>query len=334
MTTQQSIVLVQSPIIEHKLKELGKEVTRRIDELNLENQIVSEDVISDIKKLRADLNKEARLFEDQRKAIKKSIMQPFDEFEELYKEEIINKYKSADAILREKISTYEDKLKQDKEEELKNYFNEMVEFENLDWLTFDKINLNITLTASLKSYKEQIKSFVDKVIQDLELIDSESDKDSVAEMLVEYKQSLNVSSAMTNVRARRQKAKEEKERLLFDRTEKRKEKLLNIAFVSNSLTRTLNWIHDENVMIKLSDVEQLSDEEFNSKLMAFEKKHQEKQQSLIGVKAPTIAKPEPKKEEVKQEEILEASFTVKGTYAELMRLSEFLKSNNYKYENI
>lgn len=334
MTTQQSIVLVQSPIIEHKLKELGKEVTRRIDELNLENQIVSEDVISDIKKLRADLNKEARLFEDQRKAIKKSIMQPFDEFEELYKEEIINKYKSADGILREKISTYEDKLKQDKEEELRNYFNEMIEFENLDWLTFDKVNLNITLTASLKSYKEQIKSFVDKVIQDLELIDSESDKDSVAEMLVEYKQSLNVSSAMTNVRARRLKAKEEKERRLFDRTEKRKEKLLNIAFVSNSLTRTLNWIHDENVMIKLSDVEQLSDEEFNSQLMAFEKKHQEKQQSLIGVKAPTIVQPEPKKEEVKQEEILEASFTVKGTYAELMRLSEFLKSNNYQYENI
>ena len=67
----------------------------------------------------------------------------------------------------------------------------------------------------MKSLKEQAKAFIDKVVDDLKLIDTQEHK---AEILVEYKQSLNVSTAITTV-SNRFKAIEE---------EKKKEKVVHI----------------------------------------------------------------------------------------------------------
>ena len=81
----EQIKLVQMPVIQHKLVEVGKEVKRRIEELNLPNLIATEDTIQSLKTLRADLNKEAKEFEDSRKMIKTKINEPYDEFEQVYK---------------------------------------------------------------------------------------------------------------------------------------------------------------------------------------------------------------------------------------------------------
>ena len=52
------------------------------------------------------------------------------------------------------------------------------------------------MSASNKSLKEQAKEFIDKVSDDLALIDSQEHKE---EILIEYKKSLNVSLAITTV---------------------------------------------------------------------------------------------------------------------------------------
>ena len=65
----------------------------------------------------------------------------------------------------------------------------------------------MTLTASKKSLKEQAKDFIDKIVEDLKLINTEEYK---TEILVEYKQSLNVSQAITSVRNRNKAIEEEK----------------------------------------------------------------------------------------------------------------------------
>lgn len=59
----------------------------------------------------------------------------------------------------------------------------------------------------MKSLKEQAKQFIDKIVDDLKLIETQEHK---AEILVEYKQTLNVAQAITTVTNRFKAIEEEK----------------------------------------------------------------------------------------------------------------------------
>lgn len=59
----------------------------------------------------------------------------------------------------------------------------------------------------MKSLKEQAKAFIDKIVDDLNLIKTQEHK---AEILVEYKQTLNVAQAITIVINRFKAIEEEK----------------------------------------------------------------------------------------------------------------------------
>ena len=102
------ITLVQSPIIAHKLQEAGKSVSKGIEELELDKQVATVDTVKSLKEVRAELNKELADFENQRKAIKEGVNNPYNEFENLYKTEISDKYKSAIDTLKDKIASVED----------------------------------------------------------------------------------------------------------------------------------------------------------------------------------------------------------------------------------
>ena len=205
------IVIKQLPVIEEQLKVVSTEIDKKVNEaLNL---VCTEETVKAVKDVRAILNKESKEFEDKRKQVKAEVMKPYEEFEKIYKENISHKYKTADAELKNKIDSVENELKANKKEEVESYFNEYLNLNNIDFVTFERANINITLSASMKSLKEQAKNFIDKIADDLQLIDTQEHK---AETLVEYKQSLNVSNAITTVTNRfkaieEEKAKKEKE---------------------------------------------------------------------------------------------------------------------------
>ena len=90
---QDSIQLIQKPVIQHEMARVGKSVTERLNALNIEGQVATEATVKSLKELRADLNKELAEFELQRKAIKEAVMNPYSEFEATYKIEISEKYK-------------------------------------------------------------------------------------------------------------------------------------------------------------------------------------------------------------------------------------------------
>ena len=71
--------------------------------------------------------------------------------------------------------------------------------------------INVTLSASLKSLKEQAKLFIDTVEGDLRLIDTQEYK---TEILVEYKKSLDVSDAITTVVDRHKEIEVEKAKVV------------------------------------------------------------------------------------------------------------------------
>jgi len=329
----QEITLIQSPIIKHSLEEIGKSVTERLAALNIENQVATDETVTALKKMRAELNSEAKQFDEQRKGIKKAILLPYEDFEAVYKLEISDKYANADNLLKSKISEFEMKIKTEKRNNLQAFFAELTEHEGIEWLTFDRWGVEIGLSTTEKKYKEMILEFVSNVVDDLELINSE---EHAAEMIIEYKKTLNASAAITGVRQRKEQEKLEKERLLNQRTSSRIAQLHKITFVYSDIANAYYFVQDNTVSISLNDVETLENDEWNKRYVNFEATfaHYNKkpeQPEIFKTAAPVIV---PQIAEQPKEEIHQAKFCVEGTMSELMKLKEFLVSNNYKYQNI
>ena len=122
--------------------------------------------------------------------VKEQVLKPYNDFENVYKECISDKFRNADIILKGKIDNVENELKSKKEKEIKEYFEEYKTANNIGFITYGQARINVTLSASMKSLKEQAKQFIDKIVDDLKLIETQEHK---TEILVEYKQTLNVS---------------------------------------------------------------------------------------------------------------------------------------------
>lgn len=157
-----------------------------------------EETLKSAKTERAEVNK----FKDKVAEFRKSITKKYNEPLEKFTEEA----KTTEKILKEtydninnQILIYETKQKQEKEETVKVYFYEYCESKKIDFVDYEKANINVTLSASLKSLKEKAKEFVDKIVDDINLINSQQ---YIDEMMIEYKIDLNVSRAITDVNNR------------------------------------------------------------------------------------------------------------------------------------
>lgn len=209
---QALIVVKQLPIIEEQLKSLSSEIDKKV--ANAMSLVVSDETVKEVKKIRAELNAEFKELETQRKMVKEKVLKPYNEFEEVYKTYVSEKYKTADSDLKTKIDEVEGEQKKIKGIEVSEYFVEYAKQNNLDWLVenpeyYTMANINVTLSASMKSLKEQAKEFIDKVNDDLKLIETQYHK---IEILAEYKRSLNVSYAITSITDRFKREEEEKQR--------------------------------------------------------------------------------------------------------------------------
>ena len=111
---QDLIVVKQLPQIEEHLKELSIDIDKKVE--NAKSLVCTEENVKTIKQVRADLNKEFKEVEQQRKMVKEQILAPYMQFEEIYKTYISDKYKSADNDLKTKISLTENELKAKKEQ--------------------------------------------------------------------------------------------------------------------------------------------------------------------------------------------------------------------------
>lgn len=204
------IIVKQLPIIEENLKKLSQEIDEKVN--TAINLVCTQDTVKDVKDLRANLNKEFKELETQRKVVKEQVLKPYNDFEDIYKTYVSEKYKSADSSLKNKIDSVENELKLKKEEELREYANEcFAANEILEYVNYEDIKLNVTLSASMKSLKEQINTFCERIVNDLELICTQEFKD---EILYEYKKYLDATIAIVEVKKRHEemeKAKQVKE---------------------------------------------------------------------------------------------------------------------------
>lgn len=221
MQDKQIMVLEALPIIKTHLEKLSIEIKEKVDKsLSL---VCTEDTVKDVKKVRAELNKEFQELEAQRKEIKSAIMDKYNEFETIYKARVANLYNEADSSLKEKIANVEYQLKKEKEEEIREFFEEHCKDKNVN-IQFERMGLNITLSASMKSLKEQTLAFIEKIASDLQLIELEEYKE---EILLEYNKTLDFANSKLVVVQRHKQIEEmQKRQEELDRKKAEEEKVI------------------------------------------------------------------------------------------------------------
>lgn len=194
--------------IEDNIKEVN-EFAVKLNEY-YSNVIFTEETLKEAKTEKANINKFKDKVADFRKKIVAEYNKPIEIFEKTAKEtEIL--LKETYTFINLQVQEYEDKQKQKKEKDVKEYYQEYAKSNNLEWITEEKYyqmaNINVTLSASVKSLMEQAKIFIEKVLDDLKLISTQQNE---IEILAEYKQTLNVSLAITTVAERMKRLEEER----------------------------------------------------------------------------------------------------------------------------
>lgn len=202
----QVIALKQLPIIEEHLQLVKSDIETRTR--NAMQLVCTEETRKDVKSIRTELSKKFAEMENQRKRVKEAIMEPYNQFEAVYKECISDPYKKADAELKKRIDEVESGLKSDKEKAIRDYFNELCKANNLPWLRFEQMGLKIGLSTSVNGTKTALTSTVLRISNEvLEL----SRYENAAELMVEYKKSLNMALALSTIRARQEQIELQKQ---------------------------------------------------------------------------------------------------------------------------
>lgn len=203
------IKIEQLPVIKENLMSVKSSVIERTS--TVMSLAVTEENRKEIKKVRADLNKEINEYNKQLKEVKKAVIQPYEELAEIYRECVSEPYKKADEQLKKGIEEIECRLKAEKEEEIKRYFEEYAESLRVDFIPFEKLRLNVTLSASVRSLKEQVAAFLDKVSEEM---DSLLSMDNKEELFAEYKNNgYNLANAIMTVDNRHKRIESERARL-------------------------------------------------------------------------------------------------------------------------
>lgn len=202
--------VVQLPVIEEHLRFMKAEVERQTSAAT--SLVCTDETLVQVRSIRADLNNTFKAMEEQRKAVKKAVMGPYEAFEKVYKECITEPFKRADADLKGKVSAVEDGIKAECEEKMREYFSELCAAERVEWLKFEMVGLKIDLaTARQKSHaklREQIAAFVVGVAQAVNTI---SKMDDAEEIMAEYRKCLDMSHAIGIVQERHQRIEEERQ---------------------------------------------------------------------------------------------------------------------------
>ena len=202
------VKIEQMPKVFSQLEKIGEIIKKKTSDLDkLE---CTEANKQEVKSRRTEINNTLALLEAKKKEIKNKLLEPYNVFEAKYNEECKEKLQNASSILTEKINSIEIQQKLEKEQELREFADEYFSHYMIkDVVKFEDIGLNITLSASIKSLKEQTKAFCERISNDLKLIDLEEYKD---EIVIEYLKNLDFAKSKMLVVERHRQLEEIKKR--------------------------------------------------------------------------------------------------------------------------
>ena len=148
------IVLEQLPVIRQNLRAIKAKVDTRTARAS--SLICTEDTVKEVKKERAELNKEFATLENERKRVKSAILKPYEDFEAVYKKCVSAAYKAADEALKGKIADVENGLKAERQAAFNEYFDRKKSETGIDFVFPEQVCVKITLSGSAEGYKQAL----------------------------------------------------------------------------------------------------------------------------------------------------------------------------------
>lgn len=118
-----AIRCTQPPVIAENLDSVRENLEILLADISTLPQ--DDDALKYVKQIRANLSKDFDRMETQRKAVKRQVMEPYEQAEKKYNECIKGPYKAADERLKEWVDTYQDNLKKKCADSLREYFDEL-----------------------------------------------------------------------------------------------------------------------------------------------------------------------------------------------------------------
>lgn len=268
------------------------------------------------KKDRATLNSLKKAISDRRIEVKKALLAPYDVFEAEVKE-IIALIDKPIAMIDKQTSAYEEKLKEDKRQELIDFFKENVgELEGM--LTFDMIFSQrwLNKTASIKSCKEEITAAIERTETDLRAIETMIEEKYRPYAKDYYFRSLNMTAVLNEVvrlraidrMAEEEKAaREEAEKLRREQEAAEKEAAINPPTEPESVQNPPESVQKPEESV-----------------------HKQPESAS----SPAAQVTDPFADKDTDTKIYKASFTIRGTKAQILSVKEFMINNNIQFGKV
>lgn len=221
-------------LIEFNFEELKAEISSKA--ALYKNMVYTDDSIKQAKADKAALNKFITALEDKRKEVKKQCLQPYEAFEKQMKE-LVAIVNEPVQLIDEQVKAYEDKQKEEKLEQIKEYWEST---EHPEWLQckqiFDQRWLNTTF--SLKKVQEAIDERLAQIAADVKTL--ESLPEFSFEAVEVYKQTLDLNRAiaegqrLADIQKRKAEAEAEKARIQEEAGTQQVDVLVNVEMPDGS----------------------------------------------------------------------------------------------------
>lgn len=296
-TALQVIELQQLPIIVERLHSVKADIEQRTaDALSL---VCTEQTYKSVKDARAQLTKEFKEYEAQRIAVKEKILEPYTEFEKVYRECVTVPFQTADTELKRKITDVTSGIVAQKTDVVQEYYNELVAAAGIDWMDDLTYRPKVNMSDSVTALKKQAKAFVDGIVSDVTAIDA---MESSAEVMVEYRKNLDLPTAIKVV-DNRHKALEEQRRM------------------------------EEERRVRQAEREAAAEKVRAAAAAAAQTQPEPVQEISVDPEMPVQPDVEPVSQP-KPEPILMTRFYAKGTKAQLIGLKNYLEKECIEYGNV
>lgn len=182
------IVIEQLPQLFYKLEKVGEYLDEELS--SIKDIVVSEESKQEVKKVRTNINNILKQFEDKRKEVKAKCLEEYNFFEEKYEQEVKGKLTKASDELGNKIKDIEEKQVEEKSFKVFTFIREHIKANHLENVITEVdvreyAGLKLNLSTSEKSLKDNALAFIERVANEVKLIEME---ETPSNLLYEYKQ--------------------------------------------------------------------------------------------------------------------------------------------------
>jgi hypothetical protein len=207
--TNELITVKQQAILTEQFDAISGEIDKKIALAN--GMAVSEDNYKDAKKIRADMNKEAKVYADEFKKVEEKVCAPWNQCKAAYQAKVRDKYREIDSVLKDKIGDIETGLKSEKEEKIISFFTDHKEAAGLCYLEWSDMGITVKMSDSEKSLKDAVMAKLSEIKSGSAALAA---MDNAAELLAEYKANdFNLSAAISTVQHRKEAAERQAEEI-------------------------------------------------------------------------------------------------------------------------